>query len=193
GTLAVFCSFYLNCHFEITRARAGYLLQRGGAADLGDVAAVLLVGNGVDVDLRRFVQTDSGDLGFAYIGFDEDFGEIGDDGDHRAGIVHRAGDAHFTFVRVELHGFAGDRREVHGALVGTIHRCNVRLRARHFDAAVRDRGDRSRVGGLVRGLLEIDEPLALLHAIAFGEVDLLDLADDMRADVDFDLGVDLAG
>ena len=32
---------------------------------------ILLVGNGVDVDLRRLVQTDAGDLGLAYIGFDQ--------------------------------------------------------------------------------------------------------------------------
>src|SRR5207302_1164145 len=110
-------------------------------------------------DFRRFVQTDAGDLGFAYIGFDEDFGEIGDDSDHRTGIVHRAGDDHFAFVGVELHGFAGDR---------------------------------GKDGGVIEvGLGLLQKRLGLIDA--FVEVDLLDLADDMRADVDLDLRIDLAG
>ena len=221
------------------------MFERGGASDFGDVTGVLLFGNGVDVNLRRLVEANAGDLGLAYIGFDQDFGEIGDDGDHRAWIVHRPGDDDFALVCVELHGPAADRREdggvieivlgllqqrlrlrdslvcgvvcghgivvtlpglieqllrldsllleVYRALVGQLRRGHVRLRARHFDPAVRNRGSRSCVRGLIRGSLEIDEALALFNGVAFVEIQLVDFRDDVRADVDLDLGVDFTG
>ena len=121
----------LHLHLEVAHARRRALLERGGAADLGDVAGVLLVGNGVDVDLRRLFEADAGDLGLAHFGFDQDLGEVGDDGDDRAGIVHRAGDDHFAFVRVELHDLAVDRREDRGVdRDRSAACCNSRLRLR---------------------------------------------------------------
>jgi hypothetical protein len=64
--------------------------------------------------------------------------------------------------------------------------------AHDFDLAGRDRGFRVQERGLVRRFLEIDQALSLADSVALDEVDLLDLADDVGADVDLDLGLDLS-
>src|SRR5205085_6970376 len=58
--------------------------------------------------------------------------------------------------------------------------------------AVRNFGLHSLALRGVRRLLELDELLPFLHEIALVEVEPLDLADHMRADVDLEARIDLA-
>src|SRR5258706_489198 len=83
--------------------------------------------------------------------------------------------------------------EIAGAFVGGLRGGHGCLCAHDFDSGGVNRGLRAQEGGLVRRPLEVHELLSLADVVAFLEVELLDLADDVSTDVDFDLGLDLAG
>jgi len=129
-----------DLHLEVAQARACILAHAGRATDLRDAPDVLLVRNRVHFHFPMLSGADADDFRLAYIGFRENLREVRHDRDHRAGIIHRAGDHHLALVRVQLHDLAIDRRHDRGVR-------QVRLGLRQHRIGLADALLRRRVRG----------------------------------------------